>query len=61
VGRCILNQLVENGLVLAEDAERLLQVSELDLVRLHRIGDASSGHSYLSLCDIGTAFRDLPA
>src|SRR5580698_2279727 len=40
----ILNQLVENGLVLAQDAECLLQVSKLEIVDLHSIGNADLDH-----------------
>jgi hypothetical protein len=49
MSRSVLNELVEDSFVLTQDAEGLLQIGELEIVGLHRIGDARADHSNFRL------------
>src|ERR1700677_322025 len=55
----ILNQLVKHGLVLPKDAKRLLEIGQLKIVSLERIGDASFCYFYFSLFRVGVAFGNV--
>jgi hypothetical protein len=52
----ILNELAKNELVLPQDAERLLQIRQLEIVGLYRIGDAGFRYFYFRLFRVGVAF-----
>src|SRR6266702_6736781 len=56
---CTLNQLVENGFVLPENAKRLLQIGQLEIVGFHGIRDPSFCHFNLCLLCVCIAFGDL--
>jgi hypothetical protein len=60
VGRGILNELVKNRLVLPQDAKRLLQIGQLEIVGFHRIGNAGLRNFDFSLLRAGVAFGDVP-
>jgi hypothetical protein len=56
VGRSVLNELVKEGFVLPQDAKRLLQIGQLEIVGLHCIDDAGFRDFNLSLLGVGVAF-----
>ena len=49
-------ELVENGLILPQDAESLLQISQLQIVCLYRAGNAGLGNFNFGLFGVGIAF-----
>jgi hypothetical protein len=55
VDRGILNELVEDGLVLPQDAKCLLQIGQLEIVGFYRIGKAGLRDFNLSLFRVGIA------
>src|ERR1700679_1516380 len=58
MGCGVLNELVKNSFVLPQDAECLLQIGQLEIVSLHRVGDAGLRYSNLGLFRVGIAFDD---
>jgi hypothetical protein len=54
--RGILNELVENGLVLPQDAKRLLQIGQLEIVGLYRVGNAGLRDFNFGLFRVSIAF-----
>lgn len=59
VGRGILNELTENGLVLPQDFQCLLQVGELQIIRLYGISNTGLCYLKLGLLSVGLSFGDL--
>ena len=59
--RGVLNELVKNGLVLPQDAKRLLQIGQLEIVSFHRVGNAALCDFDHSLLRIGVALGDFSA
>ena len=54
--RRILNQLVENGFVLLQNAKRLLQIGQLEIVGFYRVCDADCGCFNFRLLGVSISF-----